>query len=246
MNASRPIYVLTLILTAGLLLAVAPVRAETPLVEVLKANPEWVGTVDETYSLAVTFRVSDNLTKLENVSYRWERGEKRNATKFKLGDATIEFLIPPERRNRWYDLTLTKDGTLKGSLTGILRDGSGTFDMSVFLRPVDAEEARAAWVVEPREGETKLTPDEVRATFIATPWHGPSGAFIFRMDGTYTYKNFNASEPRGTWSYRMKDDGTLEGATTSYTFYKNADGYRYFHSRSNRFYPATPNMSPFL
>lgn len=98
----------------------------------------------------------------------------------------------------------------------------------------------------PSAGETKLTPDEVRATFIGTPWHGPSGAFIFREDGTYTYKDFDDYEPRGTWSYTMKDDGTLEGGTTSYTFYKSADGYRYYHSKSDEFYRAIPNRPPFL
>lgn len=103
-----------------------------------------------------------------------------------------------------------------------------------------------AFTVESRAGETKLTADEVRDIFIGKPWHGPNGAFLFREDGTYTYKNFDKSEPRGTWSYSMKADGTLEGGTTSYTFYKIDDGYRYFHSRSNRYYPARPNRPPFL
>lgn len=98
-----------------------------------------------------------------------------------------------------------------------------------------------------RAGETQLTPEEVRATFIGTPWHGPGGAFLFRENGTYTYKDFDKSEPRGTWSYSMRADGSLEGGSTTYSFYRNDDGsYRYFHSRSNNYYPARPNKPPFL
>ncbi|WP_416899265.1 MAG: hypothetical protein ACMVY4_05985 [Minwuia sp.] len=45
----------------------------------------------------------------------------------------------------------------------------------------------------------------------------------------------------------MNAAGTLEGQTTDYTFYRRADGsYEYFHSRSGKFYPATPNQPPFL
>ena len=245
MSVLRPIYVLTLFLFAGLLLAAASVRAETPLVELLKANPEWAGTVDGTYSLAVTFRVSGDPGELEGVSYHWERGKKRDGYDFKLDDKKVEFLILPAWRKRWYKLTLTSEGFLQGSLTGLSKGGN-PFELFVLLEPVGAEEARAAQVDSPREGETKLTPDEVLATFIGTPWHGPSGAFLFRENGTYTYKDFDKSEPRGTWSYTMKADGTLESSYASYTFYKYAHGYRYYHSRVERFYPATPNMPPFL
>ncbi len=109
-----------------------------------------------------------------------------------------------------------------------------------------AKETRMASATVPRKGETKLTLDEVRTTFIGTPWHGPTGAFLFRADGTYTFKEFNESEPRGTWSYRNNADGTLETSSTSYTFYKSADGFRYFHSRSKKFYIAIPDKPPFL
>jgi len=221
-------------------------HAENSLIEVFKKNPEWTGTVDGSYSLFVTFRISGNPEKLESVTYRWERGEKRNGVNFKLDNENVEFMIPPASRERWYKLALTNEETLLGSLTGLSKNGN-PFDLYVTLRPASAEEVREATAGErPREGETKLTPDEVRATFIGKPWHSPNGAFLFRKEGTYTYKRFNQSEPRGTWSYRMNADGTLEGGSTSYTFYKNADGYRYFHSRSGQFYLAIPNREPFL
>ena len=104
----------------------------------------------------------------------------------------------------------------------------------------------AACAATPREGEVQLSLADVQETFIGTPWHGPGGAFIFRDDGTYTYKDFGKATPRGTWSYTIESDGTLRGSSTSYTFYKNGDGYRYYHSRSGQFYSASPNKEPFL
>lgn len=96
------------------------------------------------------------------------------------------------------------------------------------------------------QDERKLTAAEVREIFIGTPWHGPSGAFLFREDGTYTYKDFASSTPRGTWDYEMTAEGVIEGETTNYTFYEGPDGYRYFHSRSSQFYPAEPNKPDFM
>ena len=94
---------------------------------------------------------------------------------------------------------------------------------------------------------TQLTPEEVQNVFIGTPWYGPNGAFLFRKNGTYTYKRFDRSSPRGTWSYEMLANGKLSGSSTDYTFYRLKDGrYQYFHSRSGRYYPARPNKPPFL
>lgn len=92
-------------------------------------------------------------------------------------------------------------------------------------------------------GEVKLSPAEVRSTFIGTPWHGPDGAFIFREEGTYSYKDFGNSQPRGTWSYIMLEDGTLEGSSTTYTFFRSGNSFRYFHGRSCKYYRAIPNRS---
>ena len=83
-----------------------------------------------------------------------------------------------------------------------------------------------------RPNEVQLTPAEVKSTFIGTPWEGPGGVFLFRENGTYTYQNFKVSYPRGTWPYVIEKDGTLNGGTTSYTFYKDGDEYRYYHSYS--------------
>lgn len=135
MRASRLIYVLTLFLFAGLLLTASSVRAETALIEILKANPKWFGTVEATHQLAVTFHFVGNTPSLERISYRWEQSRERDAVEFKLGNSDIEFMIPPEERNRWYKLVLSKEGTLSGSLTGFTRDKSRKFYNWVVLRP---------------------------------------------------------------------------------------------------------------
>jgi hypothetical protein len=94
------------------------------------------------------------------------------------------------------------------------------------------------------EAKTKLSPAEVQEIFIGTPWHGPSGAFLFRKDGTYTYQDFHKSEPRGTWPYKMRNDGTLDGYSTKYTFYRLKNGkFSYYHSKSRKTYKAIPNMT---
>lgn len=118
-------------------------RAETPLIEVLNSNPQWVGTVDERGPLAVTFLVADDPPKLSNVFYRWQQERLRVVVEFKLEKADIEFMIPPKKRNRRYSLTLTEGGALRGSLTGFTRDKKATFSEDVLLEPVAAAEARA-------------------------------------------------------------------------------------------------------
>lgn len=94
--------------------------------------------------------------------------------------------------------------------------------------------------------EVQLTPEEVREVFIDTPWHNDFGAFIFRADGTYSFKEHNQNSPRGTWDYEMLEDGSLRGGRTTYTFYKDGDKYLYFHSRSKKYYDAYPNKEPFM
>ena len=93
---------------------------------------------------------------------------------------------------------------------------------------------------------TKLTKEEVVETFIGTPWHNPSGAFLFRENGTYTFKKFGKQDPLGTWDYRIEPDGTLVSDYTNYTFYRSNGGFEYFHSRSFRYNNAKPNQPPFL
>ena len=151
MGVARPIYVITLFLFAGLLLAASPVRAETALIELLKATPKWFGAVGEGNQFAVTFDVVGDPPALESISYRWGQSRERDAVEFKLGKADIEFMIPPESRNRWYKLVLTKDGALRGSLTGLIRDKSRSFYNFVLLRPVGA----AKGTVTELKGSTK-------------------------------------------------------------------------------------------
>ena len=89
----------------------------------------------------------------------------------------------------------------------------------------------------------QLTKAEVESTFVGTPWNGPSGVFLFRTNGTYTYQSFDKDKPRGTWPYEIEADGTLRNGKLGYTFYKKGDGFRYYHSRSNSFYDAKPNQT---
>ncbi len=91
--------------------------------------------------------------------------------------------------------------------------------------------------------EVQLSPQEVRDTFIGTPWHTITGAFLFKEGGTYTYKRFDSPDPLGEWGFKMQTDGSLKGETTTYTFYRDGDSYRYYHSRSKRYFPAVPNRT---
>ncbi|WP_350032082.1 hypothetical protein [Sphingopyxis sp.] len=89
------------------------------------------------------------------------------------------------------------------------------------------------------DDRTRLTAAEVRATFIDRPWRSPSGTFLFRSDGTYTYQRIGQARA-GPWNYTLRPDGVIEGANTNYTFYRNPDGSLvYHHSRSGRFIRAT-------
>lgn len=87
----------------------------------------------------------------------------------------------------------------------------------------------------------RLTADEVRATFVDREWSQGTGTFLFAGDGTYRYADTQFSA-RG--SYQIAEDGVLctlnegTGRRTCYTFYRDGDGYRYWHDRSEQFWPA--------
>jgi hypothetical protein len=107
------------------------------------------------------------------------------------------------------------------------------FALSV-LAPLAASTAVA-------EESGRLTAEQVRSTFIGREWSQGSGTFLFAPDGTYRYDEPRMSA-RGTW--RMDESGVLctintaSGVRTCYTFYRQGDGYRYWHDRSRRFWPA--------
>lgn len=100
-------------------------------------------------------------------------------------------------------------------------------------------------ILQPARAGEQLTKDEVVATFIGKPWHGPNGAFLFRKDGSYVYERFGESRLRGPWRYEIESDGMLSSEYTNYTFYKTVNGYRYVHSRSGRYFSASPNQPSF-
>lgn len=88
---------------------------------------------------------------------------------------------------------------------------------------------------------TLLTAEEVRATFIGRPWKGSAGVFFFRPDGTYVYTSEKTTTQWGPWRYRINDDGTVSGASATYTFYRIGPGYRYHNSDTDEFYRAIPD-----
>lgn len=87
----------------------------------------------------------------------------------------------------------------------------------------------------------RLTADQVRSTFVDREWTQGNGTFMFAKDGSYRYDDSRMSA-RGT--YQIADDGVLctsnasSGVRTCYTFYRDDDGYRYWHDRSGRYWPA--------
>ena len=95
------------------------------------------------------------------------------------------------------------------------------------------------------EAADRLTADQVRATFVDHEWGQGQGTFMFAKDGTYRYAD-NQSKVHGT--YQVADDGVLcatnasdstrAGVKTCFTFYRDGSGYRYFHDRSGKYWPA--------
>ncbi|MAL77334.1 MAG: hypothetical protein CMM62_20420 [Rhodospirillaceae bacterium] len=87
----------------------------------------------------------------------------------------------------------------------------------------------------------RLSADQVRATFIDREWTQGTGTFIFSGNGNYSYSDPSFSA-EGT--YQIADDGELctentgNGRRTCYTFYRDGEGYRYWHDRSGKFWPA--------
>lgn len=95
----------------------------------------------------------------------------------------------------------------------------------------------------PAEAQTYLSREEATELFVGKAWHGPTGVFLFRTDNTYTFMEFD-SKRKGTWSYQILSDGTFNGNSTTYRFFKRNNGeYGYRHGRSNRNYRAIPNMT---
>ncbi|SEL60311.1 Protein of unknown function [Roseovarius azorensis] len=91
------------------------------------------------------------------------------------------------------------------------------------------------------DNTNRLTADQVRDIFVGREWGQGVGIFMFSKDGTYRYDDSSMSA-RGTWQIAnngvlcTKNSGT--GRRTCYTFYRDGDGYRYWHDRSARYWPA--------
>lgn len=89
----------------------------------------------------------------------------------------------------------------------------------------------------------RLTAEEVRSIFVNREWGQGHGTFLFSADGTYRYADSRMTA-QGTW--QMDDSGVLctanaqSGVRTCYTFYRDGNGYRYWHDREGRYWPAYP------
>ena len=87
----------------------------------------------------------------------------------------------------------------------------------------------------------RLSAEQVRSAFIDRDWTQGTGTFRFASDGTYRYADSRMSV-QGSW--QMDDSGVLcttnarSGVRTCYTFYQDGDGYRYWHDREARYWPA--------
>jgi hypothetical protein len=87
----------------------------------------------------------------------------------------------------------------------------------------------------------RLTAEQVRSTFVDREWSQGQGTFLFSRDGTYRYADSRMTA-QGTW--QMDNDGVLctinsrSGVRTCYTFYRDGNGYRYWHDRERRYWPA--------
>jgi len=90
---------------------------------------------------------------------------------------------------------------------------------------------------------TRLTADEVRATFVGKPWKGSSGIFFFRPNGTYIYTSRKTTTEWGPWRYRINQDGSVTGSSATYTFYRIGPAYRYHNSETGEFYLAFPDTA---
>lgn len=91
------------------------------------------------------------------------------------------------------------------------------------------------------DNANRLTADQVRSTFIDREWSQGEGTFMFAKDGSYRYAD---SRMTASGTYQVADDGVLctantgSGLRTCYTFYRDGNGYRYWHDRSGRYWPA--------
>lgn len=97
------------------------------------------------------------------------------------------------------------------------------------------------WHSTAAKASERLTAAEVRDTFVGREWTQGEGVFLFSKDGTYRYDDSRLSA-RGSW--QIAENGVLctlnasSAVRTCYTFYRDGDGYRYWHDRSRRFWPA--------
>lgn len=120
-------------------------RAESALIDVVKEKSKWAGkaswTEGSTYNeedIEIIFHAEGSPPNVAMITHKWAMDSARKATQFKFDGTNVKFWIDPlehpKSRKRIYDLTLDK-GTLKGTLSGVNRAGTGTFSIDVLLKP---------------------------------------------------------------------------------------------------------------
>lgn len=97
-----------------------------------------------------------------------------------------------------------------------------------------------------QEAAQPLTTEEVKATFIGKSWTQGTGDFMFEENGMYSYSD---SEIKVHGVYEVAENGILcatnaadseaPNRRTCFTFYREGDGYKYFHDRTGKYFPAT-------
>lgn len=95
------------------------------------------GSAYQDESLEITFHTEGLPPQIKMVSHKWGMERPKEAKKFEVGNSSVKIWIDPDHpksRQRIYDLTLTEPGVLKGTLSGVSRDGLGRFSNEVLLK----------------------------------------------------------------------------------------------------------------
>ncbi len=90
--------------------------------------------------LEVVFHSEGNPPTVKMITHKWGLDSNRKATKFEFSGSGVKFWIDsmdhPKSRKRFYELRL-EGKSLKGTLSGINRSGTGEFSNEVLLKKIE-------------------------------------------------------------------------------------------------------------
>lgn len=89
-------------------------------------------------------------------------------------------------------------------------------------------------------GYQRMGPRDVVETFIGAPWSNGKGVYLFRADGTYRFTRDGSGQVLGPWPFVVYDDGTIQGPTATFAFFRTPTGYVYENVESGIVVPAYP------